>query len=75
MRLRLQAVAEVRARYAPMLAGAGPLRRLWLRIQLRRAIERAVTDLSPPDACFLAADGSTDRAAAERAPAGGRPPT
>ena len=52
-RRRQEAIAAVRARYASLLAGAGPVRRLWLLLQRRRAIERELETLSPTDACFL----------------------
>lgn len=55
-RRRQEAIAAVTARYTPLLAGAGPVRRLWLLWQRRRAIERALETLSPTDACFLTAD-------------------
>jgi hypothetical protein len=57
-RRRQKAIAAVRARYAPLLAGAGPVRRLWLGWQRRRAIERELETLSPTDACFLTAPSS-----------------
>lgn len=60
-RRRQEAIAAVRARYAPLLAGAGPVRRLWLQLQLRRAIERELETLSPADACFLTASSSANR--------------
>jgi hypothetical protein len=59
-RRRQKAIAAVRARYAPLLAGAGPLRRLWLLWQRRCAIERALETLSPTDACFLTASSLAD---------------
>ncbi|HEX5757795.1 MAG TPA: hypothetical protein VF121_01230 [Thermoanaerobaculia bacterium] len=59
-RQRQEAIAAVRARYAPLLAGAGPIRRLWLLLQRRRAIERELETLSPTDACFLTASSSAD---------------
>jgi hypothetical protein len=52
-RRRQEAIAAVNARYALLLVGAGPVRRLWLRLQRRRAIERELETLSPTDACFL----------------------
>ncbi len=57
---RQEAIAAVRARYAPLLAGAGPVRRLWLWWQRRRAVERELETLSPTDACFLMAPSSAD---------------
>ena len=58
---RQEVIAAVRARYAPLIAGAGLVRRLWLRLQRRRAIERELETLSPTDACFLTASSSADR--------------
>ena len=54
-RRRQEAIAGVDARYAALLAGAGPVRRLWLHLERRRAIERELETLSPTDACFLTA--------------------
>ena len=38
---------DVEAEYEPLLAEAGPLRRLRLRMQMRRRIRREIDDLTP----------------------------
>lgn len=48
-------IAEVRARYAEPLAAAGLFRRLALRLQMRREIDRRLAELAPPDALYLQA--------------------
>lgn len=47
------AVSEIEARYAPLLQGAGFVRRLWLRRQMKREIEREVELRAPSTALYV----------------------
>ena len=43
---------EVRARYADQMAAAGFFRRLWLRVRIRREIERQLNKIAPRDGLY-----------------------
>jgi hypothetical protein len=50
---REKIIAEVEARYAEPLAGAGVLRRIALLLQRRREIARKLAESAPPDALYF----------------------
>ncbi len=51
-----QARSRIRAQFAPRIAAAAPLERLWLLVLRERVIRKAIAELAPPEALYGRAD-------------------